>query len=345
MIRKLWLIFAQAVTVSAGIAVGLITVTDWRPFAPAQEAVHIPDFSSAVERAAPAVVTIFARHATPGKRAEQIGTNWNSLPEEDFNTLGSGVLVSSDGFVLTNYHVVASIQGLYVGLPDSGQAEAVLVGSDPETDLALIKISGESGLPFIGLGDTSKLKVGQSVLAIGNPFDVGQTVTSGIISALGRHGLGLNSTAIFSPEQSDGFIGIGFAIPSSIISRVLPSLMEGKTVERGYLGFVPRQLSREFAMDLGLTVTRGVMVSHVLGKSPAGRAGLRAFDIVKSLNGEEILGVNRLQQLIARLKPGEPAELTVVRGAQTLTLTVTPTARPKNAREREKAGPAAINTI
>ena len=154
---------------------------------------HIPDFSSAVERAAPAVVTIFARHATPGKRAEQIGTNWNSLPEEDFNTLGSGVLVSSDGFVLTNYHVVASIQGLYVGLPDSGQAEAVLVGSDPETDLALIKISGESGLPFIGLGDTSKLKVGQSVLAIGNPFDVGQTVTSGIISALGRHGLGLNS--------------------------------------------------------------------------------------------------------------------------------------------------------
>ena len=119
----------------------------------------------------------------------------------------------------------------------------------------------------------------------------------------------------------------------------------GKTVERGYLGFVPRQLSREFAMDLGLTVTRGVMVSHVLGKSPAGRAGLRAFDIVKSLNGEEILGVNRLQQLIARLKPGEPAELTVVRGAQTLTLTVTPTARPKNAREREKAGPAAINTI
>lgn len=346
MIRKLWLIFAQAVTVSAGIAVGLITVTDWRPFAPAQEAVHIPDFSSAVERAAPAVVTIFARHATPGKRAEQIGTNWNSLPEEDFNTLGSGVLVSSDGFVLTNYHVVASIQGLYVGLP------------------------------FIGLGDTSKLKVGQSVLAIGNPFDVGQTVTSGIISALGRHGLGLNSyedfiqtdaainqgnsggalvntegeliginTAIFSPEQSDGFIGIGFAIPSSIISRVLPSLMEGKTVERGYLGFVPRQLSREFAMDLGLTVTRGVMVSHVLGKSPAGRAGLRAFDIVKSLNGEEILGVNRLQQLIARLKPGEPAELTVARGAQTLTLTVTPTARPKNAREREKAGPAAINTI
>ena len=121
--------------------------------------------------------------------------------------------------------------------------------------------------------------------------------------------------------------------------------MAGKTVERGYLGFVPRQLSREFAQDLGLAVTKGVMVSHVLVKSPAGKAGLHAFDIVKSLNGEEILSVNRLQQLIARLKPGEPVEMAVLRGAQTLTLVVTPAARPKNAREREKAGPAAINTI
>lgn len=376
MIRKLWLIFAQAVTVTAGVALGLSVVTDWRPSPPVQEAMHIPDFSNAVERAAPAVVTIFARHATPGTRAEQIGTNWNSLPEEDFNTLGSGVLVSADGFVLTNYHVVASIPELYVGLPDGGQSEAVMIGNDPETDLALIKISGETDLPFISIGDASKLKVGQSVLAIGNPFDVGQTVTSGIISALGRHGLGLNSyedfiqtdaainqgnsggallnpegeliginTAIFSPEQSDGFIGIGFAIPSSIISRVLPSLMAGKTVERGYLGFVPRQLSREFAQDLGLSVAKGVMVSHVLVKSPAGKAGLHAFDIVKSLNGEEILNVNRLQQLIARLKPGEPVEMTILRGAQTIKLVVTPAARPKNAHEREKAGPAAINTI
>lgn len=376
MIRKLWLIFAQAVTVTAGIALGLSVVTDWRPSPLVQETMHIPDFSNAVERAAPAVVTIFARHATPGTRAEQIGTNWNSLPEEDFNTLGSGVLVSADGFVLTNYHVVASIPELYVGLPDGGQSEAVMIGSDPETDLALIKISGETDLPFVSLGDASKLKVGQSVLAIGNPFDVGQTVTSGIISALGRHGLGLNSyedfiqtdaainqgnsggallntegeliginTAIFSPEQSDGFIGIGFAIPSSIISRVLPSLMAGKTVERGYLGFVPRQLSREFAQDLGLAVAKGVMVSHVLVKSPAGKAGLHAFDIVKSLNGEEILNVNRLQQLIARLKPGEPVEMTILRGAQTIKLVVTPAARPKNAHEREKAGPAAINTI
>ena len=158
------------------------------------------------------------------------------------------------------------------------------------------------------------LRVGQSVLAIGNPFDVGLTVTSGIVSALGRHGLGLNSyedfiqtDAAINQGNSGGalvnaegeLIGIGFAIPSSIINRVLPSLMEGKPVERGYLGFVPRQLSREFAQDLGLSVAKGVMVSHVLAKSPAGKAGLHAFDIVKSLNGKDIHNVNRLQQIVA----------------------------------------------
>ena len=311
MIRKLWLIFAQAVTVSAGIAVGLITVTDWRPFAPAQEAVHIPDFSSAVERAAPAVVTIFARHATPGKRAEQIGTNWNSLPEEDFNTLGSGVLVSSDGFVLTNYHVVASIQGLYVGLPDSGQAEAVLVGSDPETDLALIKISGESGLPFIGLGDTSKLKVGQSVLAIGNPFDVGQTVTSGIISALGRHGLGLNSyedfiqtDAAINQGNSGGALvntegeligintavygkgwGIGFAIPINKARRVMDSLLGKARMSPIWLGLQVGDIDQRYAMAMGLNASQGVLVTGVYKNTPAAAAGIEPGDTIQSING------------------------------------------------------------
>lgn len=376
MIRKLWLIFAQAVTVATGVSLGLTATTEWHPFAPPQTNAHIPDFSKAVDRASPAVVTIFTRHVTPGKRSEQIGTNWNSLPEEDFNTLGSGVIVTATGFVLTNYHVVASVHGLYVGLPDGGQTEAVMVGGDPDTDLALLKISTVKNLPYIHIGDSSMLRVGQSVLAIGNPFDVGLTVTSGIVSALGRHGLGLNSyedfiqtdaainqgnsggalvnaegeliginTAIFSPDHSDGFIGIGFAIPSSIINRVLPSLMEGKPVERGYLGFVPRQLSREFAQDLGLSVAKGVMVSHVLAKSPAGTAGLHAFDIVKSLNGEDIHNVNRLQQIVARLKPGEPIEMIVLRGTTNLKLTMNPAVRPKNAREREKAGSAALNTI
>ncbi|EJW97589.1 protease Do, partial [gut metagenome] len=265
--------------------------------------------------------------------------------------------------------------GLYVGLADGRQIEAVLVGSDPETDLALLRIQ-EKDLPAVTIGDSTQLRIGQSVLAIGNPFDVGQTVTAGIVSALGRHGLGLNSyedfiqtdaainqgnsggalinaqgeliginTAIFSPEQSDGFIGIGFAIPSSIIERVLPSLMAGKVVERGYFGFVPRQLSREFAQDLGLTVSQGVMVSHVLGKSPAAQAGLHAFDILKKIDGEEIHHVNRVLQIIAALKPGIPVEVEVLRGSQLVTLTVTPGVRPKNAIERAQAGPTAIDTI
>ena len=351
MIRKLWLIFAQAVTVSAGIAVGLITVTDWRPFAPAQEAVHIPDFSSAVERAAPAVVTIFARHATPGKRAEQIGTNWNSLPEEDFNTLGSGVLVSSDGFVLTNYHVVASIQGLYVGLPDSGQAEAVLVGSDPETDLALIKISGESGLPFIGLGDTSKLKVGQSVLAIGNPFDVGQTVTSGIISALGRHGLGLNSYEDFIQTDAainqgnsggalvnadgeviginsvklaaSGVEGMGFAIPSNTVQSVIKELMDKGYVARPYLGvsvFDPETAAR---FGYSLDIDKGVYIFKLVLGGPSDKAGLQRGDIILKADGEEVNSVSDLRAKVSAHKVGDTITLTIDRNDHERTVDVT----------------------
>lgn len=379
MIRKLWLAFAQTVTIGLGVVTVATLTTDWQPtWLPSSNKASVPtvpDFSEAVSHAVPAVVTIFTRHDDPGARPEQIGTNWNSLPEQDFDTLGSGVIVSTDGYVLTNYHVVMAIQGLYVGLADGRQIEAVLVGSDPETDLALLRIQ-EKDLSAVTIGDSTQLRIGQSVLAIGNPFDVGQTVTAGIVSALGRHGLGLNSyedfiqtdaainqgnsggalinaqgeliginTAIFSPEQSDGFIGIGFAIPSSIIERVLPSLMAGKVVERGYFGFVPRQLSREFAQDLGLTVSQGVMVSHVLGKSPAAQAGLHAFDILKKIDGEEIHHVNRVLQIIAALKPGIPVEVEVLRGSQLVTLTVTPGVRPKNAIERAQVGPAAIDTI
>ena len=379
MIRKLWLAFAQTVTIGLGVVTVATLTTDWQPtWLPSSNKASVPtvpDFSEAVSQAVPAVVTIFTRHDDPGARTEQIGTNWNSLPEQDFDTLGSGVIVSTDGYVLTNYHVVMAIQGLYVGLADGRQIEAVLVGSDPETDLALLRIQ-EKDLSAVTIGDSTQLRIGQSVLAIGNPFDVGQTVTAGIVSALGRHGLGLNSyedfiqtdaainqgnsggalinaqgeliginTAIFSPEQSDGFIGIGFAIPSSIIERVLPSLMAGKVVERGYFGFVPRQLSREFAQDLGLTVSQGVMVSHVLGKSPAAQAGLHAFDILKKIDGEEIHHVNRVLQIIAALKPGIPVEVEVLRGSQLVTLTVTPGVRPKNAIERAQVGPAAIDTI
>ena len=378
MIRSLWLIFAQTVTVTLGAAMAVSAVTGWRPsfLSPQAPAVSpAPDLSDAVAKAAPAVVTIFARHDIPGRQAEQVGTNWNSVPELNLNTLGSGVIVSSEGYVLTNYHVVAAVSGLYVGLPDGRQFEAVLVGSDPETDLALLQVK-EPSLPVIRIGKSDRLRIGQTVLAIGNPFDVGQTVTAGIVSALGRHGLGLNSyedfiqtdaainqgnsggalinaegeliginTAIFSPEQSDGFVGIGFAIPSAIIERVLPSLMAGKVVERGYFGFIPRQLSQEFAQDLGLSVVRGVMVSHVLPKSPASEGGIRAFDVVLSIKGEEIRYVNRMLQIIASLKPGDPVPVRVLRGRQTLELSVTPTARPRNALERESAVPSAVDSL
>ncbi|MFU0842237.1 MAG: PDZ domain-containing protein [Burkholderia sp.] len=381
MIRRLWLIFAQTFTVAAGAYAAWqlcgAALSPKTPAAPAGQAAcaEAGDLSAAVAKAAPAVVTILARQDVPGKNAEQVGSNWNSNPEMHLSTLGSGVIVSSDGYVLTNYHVVASVKSLYVGLADGRRFEARVRGSDPETDLALLKVNAEN-LPAAELHDSRGLKVGQTVLAIGNPFDVGQTVTSGIISGLGRHGLGLNSyedfiqtdaainqgnsggalvdaegrliginTAIFSPDSSDGFIGISFAIPSAIIERVLPSLKEGKRVERGYLGCMPRQLSAEFAQDIGLSVDHGVMVSHVIPESPAAKGGIRPFDVILEIGGKKIERVNAMLQLIAELKPGEPVPVRVLRGSREIELTVVPSARPRNSLERETLMPSAVETL
>ncbi|EJW93570.1 HtrA2 peptidase, partial [gut metagenome] len=195
-----------------------------------------------------------------------------------------------------------------ITLQDGTSHEAVLVGFDPDTDLALLRIHAHD-LPTIAFGDSKELRVGQVALAIGNPFDVGQTVTAGIISALGRHGLGLNSyedfiqtdaainqgnsggalintkgeliginTAIFSPQSTEGFVGIGFAIPTAIIQRILPRMKAGQNIEKGYFGFVPKQLSKEFAQDIGLSRYTGVMVDRIVPHSPASRSKLLPFD-------------------------------------------------------------------
>lgn len=217
------------------------------------------------------------------------------------------------------------------------------------------------------MSQDAKLAVGQTVLAIGNPFGVGQTVTSGIISALGRHGLGLNiyedfiqtdaainqgnsggalvnaqgeligiNSAIFAPDFSEGFVGIGFAIPISLIQNVLPSLKAGSEVVRGYFGFIPRQLSPELAQDLGLSRQDGVMVKRVLADSPAERAGLRPFDIVLAIDGEAVRTAHRLLQRIARMRPGDTVTLSVLRGRQTIDLPLVVSRRPSGSLEREE---------
>ena len=371
-LKALWLLFSQACTVSLGVLLALGAIRGEAPFERLRpEMAAANDFSPAVRRAAPAVVTVFARKVVPGQYADELGSDWNSYPELHMTPLGSGVIVNADGGVLTSYHVVADVSSLYVGLTDGRQFEARLTGRDPETDLAYLRVDAKD-LPSMEIASSDSLAVGQTVLAIGNPFGVGQTVTSGIISALGRHGLGLNSyedfiqtdaainqgnsggalvdlsgrliginSAIFVPEMSEGFVGIGFSIPSRIIEAVLPELEAGRTIVRGYLGFIPRQLSAELAQDLGLAVRDGVMVKQVIEGSPAFEAGLRSFDVILSLNGERVERVNRLLQRIARLKPGEEVTLRVARGAREVELQLTTAERPTGALEKEALVPDA----
>ncbi len=383
-LKQLWLLFAQAVTV--GCAAALV----WKTFFPAPEPSPAPnpakaedplekdlallamsgDYSNAVSIAAPSVVNIFTRKTVRMSRADELGVDWNQDPELHLKALGSGVIVSSSGGILTNYHVVDGIRSIFVALSDGRTYEATLRGNDVETDLALLQVKAKD-LPAIRIGDSSELRVGQTVLAIGNPFDVGQTVTSGIISALGRHGFGLNNyedfiqtdaainqgnsggalvnlrgeliginSAIFSPDHVEGFVGIGFAIPSSIVSTVLPAMMASQTVERGYIGLVPRQLSQELAQDLSLRVRSGVMVKQVIPNSPAAKADIRSFDVILEVNGQPIARANRLLQIIARLKPGTDVEVKILRGNRTLSKHVVASQRPHGSLEKEAIIPS-----
>lgn len=366
MIRRLWLLFAQTVTV--GLA--LFLVFQGLPSNPPEPAATATsDLTVAVRRASPAVVTVLARCTLRPESGVEIGSDWHDAPELNVQPLGSGVVLDEEGFVLTNHHVVEGIKDLLVTTSGTERHwEARLVGTDPETDLALLRVTAPKGaLTPIRLAQDAKLEVGQAVLAIGNPFGVGQTVTSGIISALGRHGLGLNiyedfiqtdaainlgnsggalvntegeligiNSAIFAPDFSEGFVGIGFAIPISLIQNVLPSLKAGSEVVRGYFGFIPRQLTPELAQDLGLARQDGVMVKRVLADSPAERAGLRPFDIVLAIDGEAVLTAHRLLQRIARMRPGDTVTLSVLRGRQTIDLPLVVSRRPSDSLEREE---------
>lgn len=356
-LRSLWLLFCQVVTVL--LAVLWVTRTYWPNYSdPAFPPPPEPILVTAVQAAAPSVVTILSRQEKRGEHEDSIGSNWNSLPERNLHAKGSGVILSEDGKILTNYHVISPLSEIIVRLPNGEDHIAQIVGSDPETDLSVIQIDAQN-LPVIRMGSSSQLKVGEPVLAIGNPFSLGQTVTAGIVSALGRHGLGLSdyedfiqtdaainrgnsggplvnlrgemvglNTAIFSPKQGSNFVAIGFAIPTSIINYVLPHLLKGEPVVRGYIGLVTRQLSDEFARDLGLSVTRGVMISQVIAQSPAAKAGLRTFDVVRAINGQAVNNLNEMTREISILEPGTVVTVEVLRGARTITYTLTADERP-----------------
>lgn len=355
---RLWLLFSQVFTVAAALLMAWQFVHRLPEAGSEGVGTAIVEPAAAVERAAPSVVTVLTREPRKKTRhPKELGFEWTDESENDLVPLGSGVVIGKGGYIVTNHHVVDGAKPLVVTDALSRTYPATLVGFDAETDLALLKVNAQ--LPVIVMGKSEALRVGDEVLALGNPFGVGQTVTSGIVSALGRHGLGLNiyedfiqtdasinqgnsggalvnargelvgiNSAIFSPDASEGFVGIGFAIPTSILESVLPSLMAGKAVVRGYFGFVPQDLTPILARDLGLPGREGVLVKRVLTNSPAERAGLRSFDVVVAVDAKPADNAHALLSRIAKLKPGEMVDLEVLRGKRTLHLQLKVSTRP-----------------
>ena len=377
--RRYWLLFSQAVTV--GLALLFIVVTlqpTWLAGlrspgggvtllqAPAAEPGLRPagSLSEAARKAMPAVVSINTSAARARHPLQQ--DPWfrffHGEPEEDAPAgLGSGVIVSPQGHVLTNNHVIENADGIEVILMDGRKTSARVIGTDPETDLALLKI--ELGdLPVIVLGQMEQLQIGDIVLAIGNPFGVGQTVTSGIVSALGRTQLGINTfenfiqtdaainpgnsggalvdvqghlmginTAIYS--RSGGNMGIGFAIPVSTARQVMEDLIRDGKVTRGWIGVEPRELSSEAAENVKLPAAaqsagQGVLIAGVLQNGPAARAGIRPGDVILQVQNKPVRNVAELLRLVADLPPGQSARLSLWRGDASVEVQVVPGERP-----------------
>lgn len=304
-------------------------------------------YAAAVAKAAPAVVNIFTSKHVASRPSPLLndplfrrffGDSFPGLERDRVETsLGSGVIVSPQGYVLTNNHVIDGADQIRVALADGRFADAQLVGADPDTDLAVLKVALQD-LPVIGLGNSDALRVGDVVLAIGNPFGVGQTVTQGIVSATGRTRLGLSTfedfiqtdaainpgnsggalvtahgdlvginTAIFS--RSGGSMGIGFAIPTQLAEQALSSIIEHGRVIRGWLGIEAQALTPQLAESFGLSSTDGVLIAGVLRGGPADRAGLQPADIVLKLDDQPVRDSQTLLRLITAHKPGETLKI------------------------------------
>ncbi|MEY4428915.1 MAG: hypothetical protein RLZZ182_1604 [Pseudomonadota bacterium] len=380
--RRLWLIFSQAVTVSVGVVFVVSTLKpQWVPqwhSAPTPLAADVRPqpvsvsasrgaaaspvgYSQAARRAAPSVVSIITSKSVSSRQQRNdpwfryfFGDQGQGSPSSG---VGSGVIVSADGYVLTNNHVIDRMDDIEVMLTDGRKAKARVIGSDPESDLAVLKVDLDR-LPTIDFGDSGSLEVGDAVLAIGNPFGVGQTVTSGIVSALGRNQLGINTfenfiqtdaainpgnsggalvdaegrlmginTAIYS--RSGGNMGIGFAIPVSTARQVMESLIKSGQVVRGWIGVEPRDLTPEMAETFNIPVKDGVLITGVLHNGPAAQGGIKPGDVVLKVGNTPVLNTAQLLNAVAALTPGQVAVVQVQRGKDVVPVQVTPAQRPK----------------
>ncbi len=377
--RKTWLIFSQTVTVAVAIVFVLatfrpgwiqsITVRSSLPDATVKVAPPRPalaasgslmGFREAAQHAAPAVVSVL----TSNKQTRHPHSNdpwfryfFGEQDGQPQSGIGSGVIVSAEGYILTNNHVVEHMDDIEVMLIDGRRASAKVIGTDPDTDLAVLKIDLDP-LPTITFGNSDELQVGDAVLAIGNPFGVGQTVTSGIVSALGRNQLGINTfenfiqtdaainpgnsggalvdtqghllginTAIYS--RSGGNMGIGFAIPVTTARQVLESIVKEGQVTRGWIGVEPSDLTPELAETFGVQSSQGVIITGVLQNGPAAMAGIRPGDVITRVAGKTVNNVTELLSSVAALKPGKTALFTLQRQDQALEITITPGVRPR----------------
>jgi serine protease DegS/serine protease DegQ len=381
--RRLWLIFSQAVTVSLAVLFvlttlkpawfprqmplpTLVSVQEAPPPATSQSdtALARGSYAPAADKALPSVVHVFTSKDL-GQRSpfaddplfrHFFGDRQPGDGSKRAAGLGSGVIVSANGFILTNNHVVEGADDIEVALYDGHTLPAKIVGRDPESDLAVLRIAADK-LPAITFGKPEALRVGDVVLAIGDPFGVGQTVTMGIVSALGRSRLGINTyenfiqtdaainpgnsggalvdvegnlvginSAIYS--RSGGSLGIGFAIPVSIARSIMEQIIETGAVTRGWIGVEVREVTAEQAKSLGLPAQDGTLIAGVINGSPADKAGVKPGDLLVAIDAQPVRDAQQMLETIAMLTPGHDAKLSIRRGAQTLERGVKVARRP-----------------
>lgn len=376
MLKKLWLTFSQALAVL--LALYFITevlrpewVPDWlqKPAYQTAQPEGVAGYRHAVDKAMPAVVNIFTSKRAlempkhPFFEDPEIRKFFGDELEEQYeqeeqvSSLGSGVIVNSEGLIVTNQHVVEAADSIEVSLNDGRTATAELVGTDPETDLAVLRIKLDD-LPALQFAADDNVRVGDVVLAMGNPFGVGQTVTMGIVSALGRNKVGINTfenfiqtdaainpgnsggalvdtagnllginTAIYS--RSGGSLGIGFAIPAKTVQGVLNQIVRTGSVTRGYIGVEQQNITEELATAFNLPQKDGVIIAGIVKDGPADKAGLKVGDILLKLDGQKISDTTQMLNLIAAYAPGEKKSVELLRDGKNETLSIEIGVRPK----------------
>ncbi|MEO7621755.1 MAG: trypsin-like peptidase domain-containing protein [Gallionella sp.] len=379
--RKHWLLFTQTVTIALALLFiihtlkpdllpnaarnGVVTLYENTPLT-LNDKSPVMGLSVAAQKATPAVVNIFTTTtikapANPFMDDPRFKYFFGDPGEDEpqsSSSLGSGVIVSSDGYILTNQHVVEAADQIEAALSDGRKAKAHVIGSDPETDLAVIKIDLPGPLPAITFGHPEQAQVGDMVLAIGNPFGVGETVTMGIVSALKRNHLGINTfenfiqtdaainpgnsggalvdsngnliginSAIYSPNG--GSLGIGFAISATTAKKTMEQIIQHGSVTRGWVGAGVQELTPELAESFKLGDTKGVLITEVIRNSPADHAGVKTGDILLAIDDKNIDDSNAMLETVANLQPGKMARIKLLRNGANIGLQIKIGKRPK----------------